>query len=388
MSEALSQGPLFLACLILMLGVVVIVHELGHYLAGRAFGAASESFSVGFGKSIFERTDSRGTRWRINWVPLGGFVKFVGEAQGPADVGKIEQGPIGKPYNDLSVGQRSIVAMAGPAANFLLAIVLFAIIALVEGSQRERVIIDTVGEGTPAAAAGFQTGDVITSISGRTVENVSDFLPRIQLGSGKETPVVIERGGAEMTITVIPERTMRQNAVGQRVSMGTIGAGLKREPLERKRYNPVTAVGAGVSETLSTIDLTTWMLGRMIMGQEPLNNLTGPVGIGDTTRRVVKSAVDATHVPLSVRVQYVVVTIIKICALVSVGIGFFNLLPLPVLDGGHLVFNAYEAIAGKALPAKVQEASLTVGLVLLLGMVVFVTWGDIIETGIFQSVGS
>ncbi|MGB2178053.1 MAG: site-2 protease family protein, partial [Hyphomonas sp.] len=127
MGELLSQGPLFLACLIFMMGIVVIVHEFGHYLAGRAFGAAVESFSVGFGSPLYERKDKRGTRWRINWIPLGGFVKFAGEAQTAADIGKLENGLVGRPYPELGVGQRSIVSLAGPLANFVLASLIFAL---------------------------------------------------------------------------------------------------------------------------------------------------------------------------------------------------------------------------------------------------------------------
>ena len=126
MTEILAQGPIFLLCLAFLLGVVVIIHELGHYWAGRWFGAAVESFSIGFGHSIYERKDKNGTRWRVNWIPLGGFVKFVGESQLPSDVGKVEQGPTGRAYPELGVGARSIVALAGPAANFVLAVLLFA----------------------------------------------------------------------------------------------------------------------------------------------------------------------------------------------------------------------------------------------------------------------
>ena len=125
MSGIVSQGPIFIACLVFLLGVVVIVHEYGHYVAGRFYGAAVESFSVGFGKPIFEKTDKRGTRWRLNWIPLGGFVKFVGESQMAGDVGKIEQGPKGKPFHEVGVWGRTVVAAAGPMANFLLATLIF-----------------------------------------------------------------------------------------------------------------------------------------------------------------------------------------------------------------------------------------------------------------------
>lgn len=385
--EFLSQGPLFLGSLIFMLGIVVIIHELGHYLAGRIYGAAAESFSVGFGRPIFEVRDKRNTRWRVNWIPLGGFVKFVGESQLAGDVGKIESGPVGRAFNELGVGPRSVIAVAGPLANFLLAVVIFSLMLFFNGSPRQQINIDTVNEGSPAAIAGFMTGDVISSVRGEPVEALADFVPLIQLGAGQEMSVGVIRNGAPLELLVTPERVMRENGIGQIMPMGSIGIGMSLTQLEPKRFGVIGALVGGVAETGETLETTVWMIGRMATGKEPLSSLTGPVGIGDTTRRVYNSAIEATHVPLSTRLNYLFWTTLQICALVSVGIGFFNLLPLPVLDGGHLVFNAYEAVMGKALPAKVQEASLTAGLVLLIGMFVFVTWGDILETGIFKTAG-
>lgn len=370
-----------------MLGVVVIVHELGHYLAGRFYGAAAESFSVGFGKPIFEVVDKRNTRWRVNWIPLGGFVKFVGESQLAGDVGKIETGPVGRAFPELGVGARSVVAVAGPLANFILAAVIFSLMLFFNGSVREEIGVSDVVEGSPAAAAGFEAGDVIQSVKGEQVESRSDFLPIIQLGANEQILVDVLRSGETVTLAVTPERVTRENAIGQTTSMGSIGIAMTVDRLEPVHFGVLDSIVGGIVQTGETLDTTVWMIGRMATGKEPLSSLTGPVGIGDTTRRVYNGAIEATHVPLSQRLNYLFWTTLQICALVSVGIGFFNLLPLPVLDGGHLVFNAYEALMGKALPAKVQEASLTAGLVLLIGMFVFVTWGDILETGIFKSAG-
>lgn len=383
----LSQGPLFLGSLVFMLGVVVIIHELGHYLAGRMFNAAAESFSVGFGKPVFERTDKRGTRWRLNWIPLGGFVKFVGESQLPNDVGREEQGLVGRPFMSLGVGARSVIAVAGPLANFILAALLFAIILFFNGSAVERLVVSDVNENSPAEAAGFIPGDVITHIKDKPVTNRDDFVPVVQLGAGEVLPVIVNRDGVEVVVTVTPERIERDNGLGQIVPQGTIGVEFQPIDRERRSYSAPEALLGGILETGETLRMTTWMIGRMATGQEPISSLTGPIGIGDVTRRVVNGTMDAEHVPLMQRLTFAGWTILKICALVSVGIGFFNLLPLPVLDGGHLVFNAYEAIAGKALPERIQEAFLTAGVVLLGVMFLVVTWGDILETGILNSVG-
>ncbi len=387
MNSLLTQGPIFIASLVLMLGVVVVVHELGHYLAGRFFGAAAESFSVGFGKPIVERTDARGTRWRINWVPLGGFVKFVGEPQAPGDVGRIEQGPVGKAYSELGPGARSIVAMAGPAANFVLAIVLFSLIFWANGSAREQLSIATVEPGGPAAIAGFEPGDRIIEVGGKALENRMDLLLPVQLGAGDPLDIVVERERERLSLVVTPERRMLDNGVGQVQPLGAIGVAFQPVVLERQTYHPLAALVEGTTETGKTVSMTVDMIVRMVTGREPLSNLSGPVGIGDVTRRVVNRTMAADHVSLGTRLVALGWTALHICALVSVGIGLFNLLPLPVLDGGHLVFNAYEAITGKAMPEKIQEASLTLGLFLLIGLFVVVTLGDIIETGVFASGG-
>lgn len=388
MIGALSQGAIFIVSLVLMLGIVVVVHELGHYLAGRLFGAAAESFSVGFGNSIFERTDKRGTRWRINWIPLGGFVKFVGEAQAPGDLGQVVSGPVGKPYTELTPLQRIGVSLAGPAANFVLAVFLFAAILFANGSPRQTITITGVVEGGPAAAAGLAEGDRVVAVNGKPVENATDLLIPVQLGAGDPLDVTVLRSGAETVLTVTPQRQIRENAVGMTQPMGTIGIAFEPVPLEPQEYGPLGALAGGVRETGDTITLTANMIVRMATGKESLSNLSGPVGIGDVSRRVVNQTMAIEEVPLGTRIMALVWTGLQICALISVGIGLFNLLPLPILDGGHVVFNAYEAIRGKPLPEKIQEASLTVGLIMLIGLFVVVTLGDVMETGVFSATGN
>ncbi len=387
LDSAFSQGPIFLACLVFMLGLVVVVHELGHYLAGRAFGAAAESFSVGFGRSIVEITDRRNTRWRVNWIPLGGFVKFAGEHQTAGDIGHIEAAPVGRPFGDLSVGQRSLVLLAGPAANFVLAIVIFSLLAFVNGRSLETVSVGAVNPG-PAAEAGFAAGDRFVSVNGTPITDSATVRRIISLSTGDTLDVIVEREGQEISIAVTPVRMMMDNGLGQKHAVGALNIGLSVERTGRQDYGPLAAVSRGVLQTGEVIGTTGRMLGRMVTGREPLDQLSGPVGIGDLSRRVVTASLKADHVPLSTRLYVIFLNMVQVCAYVSVGIGLFNLLPLPVLDGGHLVFNAYEAVAGRALPARVQEISLSFGLALLLGMAVIVTWGDIVETGILGSFGA
>ncbi|MFN3214639.1 MAG: M50 family metallopeptidase [Henriciella sp.] len=390
MTGILAQGPIFLICLAFLLGAVVIIHELGHYLAGRYFGAAVESFSIGFGASIYERKDSKRTRWRVNWIPLGGFVKFVGESQLPGDVGKVEEGPIGKPYNQLSVGARSIVALAGPAANFLLAVFLFTIFFAFRGTEQYDVYAYQVNEGYPAAEAGMQAGDVIKSVDGSEIRQIADMIVITSMSSGRALPFEVQRGDELLTLTVTPRREVRANQLGQLVPQGTIGVvpAPLRESVQYRKYGPLEAIGMGVVETKDTVGHTVYMLGRIITGKEPLALMSGPVAIGDAGRRIVNRTMGAETVPLATRLSVLGWSALQLCALISIGIGFFNLLPLPVLDGGHLVFNAYEAMTGKVMPEKVQEVALMAGLGLLLTMFVFITWGDVLETGLFNGSAS
>jgi len=384
LGELLSQGPLFLACLIFMMGIVVVVHEYGHYLAGRAFGAAVESFSVGFGKPIFERKDRRGTRWRINWIPLGGFVKFAGEAQTAGDVGKLESGLTGKPYPELSVGQRSIVSLAGPMANFVLASLIFALMLGTFGRPNIEVGIHSVTAGSPAERGGLEAGDIFVSANGKTIKSRADVQLEVILNPHTPMTFVVRRADAEKTLVVTPDEAIRENELGQMVPQATIGVALGNvSVLAPTKYNPVEALGQGVVQTGKTIEQTVTMLSRIITGRMSVHTMSGPVGIGDVSRRIVNEVWSQENASVGTRVSELFWMLLGMCASISVGIGFFNLLPLPVLDGGHLVFNAYEALTGRHLPEKVQEVSLTFGLILLLGMVVVITWGDIIETGLF-----
>ncbi|MEZ5998849.1 MAG: M50 family metallopeptidase [Hyphomonas sp.] len=388
MGELLSQGPLFLVCLVFMMGVVVIVHEYGHYIAGRWFGAAVESFSVGFGRPMFERTDRKGTRWRVNWIPLGGFVKFVGEAQLANDVGTIETGPQGRAYPELNVWQRSVVSIAGPLANFALSSLIFAAFFAVYGRPNVEVGIVSVNAGSPAERGGLESGDIFVSANGKHIRSAGDVLVEVMLNPNTPMTFVVKRDGIEQDVTVTPEEVVRSNDLGQVVAQATIGVGIGNvEVDEPTHYNPVEALGQGVIETGATIQRTTTMLSRIVTGRMSIHAMTGPVGIGDVSRRTVNRVWNQEGVSVSTRLSELFWTLLTICAAISVGVGFFNLLPLPVLDGGHLVFNAYEAVTGRHLPEKVQEVSLTFGLILLLGMVVVITWGDVIETGLFGSGG-
>lgn len=386
MSSIFTQGPLGIVSLFIVLGLVVVVHELGHYLTGRAFGAAAESFSIGFGRPIYERKDKRNTRWRVNWIPFGGFVKFVGESQTAGDVGVVEDGPIGKKYMDLTVGQRSLVSVAGPLANFILAALIFALLAFNFGRNVEKITAREI-VGAPAQAAGFEVGDIILAVDGKDVGRTSDVQRIVSLSTGTALSFTVDRDGEILMLDVVPVRGETDNGFGQTVSVGLIGLRMQRETVGRVEFGPVAALGEGARQTIETITTTGKMLGRLVTGREPITQLSGPVGIGDMTRRVVSSTLEQDAAPLSARLKSVGWMLLQISAFVSVGIGLVNLLPFPILDGGHLVFNAYEAVTGSVLPERIQEVALTFGAIFLLGFAVVITAGDIVKTGILQSFG-
>lgn len=377
MFDFINQSLLFLVSLVFLLGVVVIIHELGHYFAGKLFGAAVESYSIGFGKPFFTRADRSGTFWEIRWIPLGGFVQF---AQHPI---KTYAPPSGKFFEELTVGQRAIIAVAGPVANFILAIFLFAALVLVNGEPRSQLVIESIEENSPAASAGFRDFDVIYAIDDKKVESYRDFMPKIQLGGGSERKVTVLRENREVDLYVTPERKLQDNGLGQQVKIGFIGVSFDYVGLPPKSHNPITAIGYGVGQTIDVVTLTGRTLGGIITGQESFLLLSGPIGIGDTTRRVVNTVVGAETISWTKRLTTLIIVLIELTALISIGIGLFNLLPLPILDGGHLLFYAYEAIRGKPLPQKVQELSLTFGFFLLMSLVVIITFGDILKTGLF-----
>lgn len=383
MEGVIGQGPLFLACLVFLMGIVVVVHELGHYLAGRMFGVAVESFSVGFGKSVYERRDRSGTRWRINWIPLGGFVAFADKRsleETPEQATQLE----GVAFDDIGPLKKIVISLAGPMANFVLAAAIYALSFGMNGVSVQTVQVAATLPGAPAERAGILAGDLIRAVNGKPIRNSSDVTVAVMLSPNTPLEMTVERAGEPLTLTVIPEEVVRDNQLGQRVAQSTIGVQMMATATaEHLRYGPIESVVAGVQETGIAIDRTVKMLGRIATGNMSFHTLSGPVGIGDVSRRVVNNVMDRPEVPLLERLDRLFWVLLSLCAAISVGVGFFNLLPLPVLDGGRVVFHAYEAVIGSKMPSQVEAMALRVGVFVLVAMVIVITWGDILETGVF-----
>ena len=404
----LTYAPLFL----LIISAVITVHELGHYWVGRLFGAAVESFAIGFGKPIWEKRDGRGTRWRINWLPLGGFVKFVGEMQLPQDVGAqtpetveteaearriAETLPkpkaakdgvettfydnqilVGRPYTVLNPWQRIAVSLGGPFANFIFAILAFGVLGFVHGiPQAQEVYVTDVLSGQAAEKAGFQAGDVVLEAGGRKVETRADVIMATQLSAGEKVTYSIKRGDAVMSLFATPvENEVTDEALRMKQKVGQIGLGLAQRDTSIRSLNPIEAVGYGVQRTGDAIGQTFNVLRRLVTGKEGIEKLSGPLGILHLTGGVTEMTMAQKDISLGEKLADLFWMLFQLAAMLSVGVGFFNLLPMPVLDGGAVVMTLAEAATGKPLPEKVQNVGLTIGLVCLVGFALVITFQD------------
>ncbi|HAV49812.1 MULTISPECIES: M50 family metallopeptidase [unclassified Brevundimonas] len=401
MIDFLAQAPLYVLPFLLVLTVVVTIHELGHFLVARAFGVKIDRFAIGFGRGLLSRTDRQGTEWRLGWIPLGGYVKFSGDldpSSVPDQAGLAElkdriiaeQGPeaIRDYFHFKPVWQRALIVLAGPMANFVLAIVVFTLLFSLIGVQIQPARVAQVSAGSPAASAGFLPGDLITGINGRRVEDQRDVTRIVSLSSGDRLRFMVERGGDELTLTAVPERETVTDPVAGRITVGRIGLGLlpAMDEIRHVRYGPIAAVGQAVSQTGDVLATSIRYIGRIFTGRESGDQLSGPIGIAKASGALTSAAVEANPDPGATAFN-LIVTMTSFAAILSIGIGFLNLLPIPILDGGHLVFYGYEAVAKKPVAARFQEAGFRVGLALLAGLMLFATWNDLQKLNLFKFLG-
>ncbi|MGV3577376.1 M50 family metallopeptidase [Brevundimonas sp.] len=401
MLEFLGQALIYIVPFLLVLTVIVTIHELGHFWVARAFGVKVDRFAIGFGKALFSRTDKHGIEWRVGWMPLGGYVKFSGDMDASSvpdsrglDALKSEiiaRDGVGAErdyFHFKPVWQRMLIVAAGPVANFILAIFIFTILFSAIGDRLRPALVADVTTGSPAAAAGFRTGDLITAINGRVIADAGEVTRKVTLSSGDALRFTVERAGTEMELVATPIRRTETDPIAGRVSVGRIGLALTSPPGSTRyvRYNPIEAVGRGVRETGDILGTTLTYLGRIFSGRESGDQLSGPIGIAKASGALTTAAVAANPDPGAMALN-LLLTLTSFAAILSIGIGFLNLLPIPVLDGGHLVFYAYEAVAKKPVAANVQEAGYRVGLALLAGLMLFATWNDLQKSNVFQFLG-
>lgn len=349
--------------------VVVFFHELGHFWVARRCGVAVETFSIGFGKALISRYDKKGTRWQVGWLPLGGYVKFLGddnaasapdsEALAQMDASAKQQTLFYKP-----LWQRSAVVAAGPFANFLLAIIIFAALYMSFGQQIVRPLIDQVMPASAAERGGLQSGDLIVAINGDDMESFGDVQRIVSVSAGEPLEMEILRAQEPLLLTVTPERVLQTDRFGNEFSIGRLGVSAMSSPeyIERATFGPIEAVTRAVGETYFIVEQTFVVIGRIITGRESMDMLGGPIKIAQISGQTATLGI---------------IALIHLTAVLSVSIGLVNLFPIPVLDGGHLLFYAYEAVFRRPVPERVQEIGMRVGLGLILTLFVFLTWNDI-----------
>jgi len=401
MTGFLGQALLYIVPFLLVLTFIVTIHELGHFLVARAFGVKIDRFSIGFGKTIVARTDKHGTEWRLAWLPLGGYVKFSGDLDASsvpdqAGLAELRQRVIAENgagaerdyFHFKPIWQRALIVAAGPAANFLLAMVLFTVLFSVLGEQISPPRVYQVAPGSPAAEAGFRPMDMIRTVNGRPVVESAEVTNTVIMSAGDPLTFTVERAGALVTLVATPERRMEDNELAGRIRVARIG--LVLAPLQTdvrfRQLNPIEAAGKGVETIGTTVGTTATYIGRIFTGKESGDLLNGPLGIAKAAGGVTRQAVAANPDP-GYMAANLALTFLQFAAIVSIGIGIVNLLPIPVLDGGHLLFYAYEAVARRPVPARVQEVGYRVGLALLAGLMLFATWNDLQKLSLFKFLG-
>jgi regulator of sigma E protease len=358
---------------LIVLTVVVFVHEMGHFLVGRWCGVGVTAFSVGFGPEIVGFTDRRGTRWKLSAVPLGGYVKFVGDVNAAsvpdtAEYNRMspEERAISFPFQH--VAKRAAIVAAGPIANFLLAIAIFAGVTYVNGRQVLTPRIESIQAGSAAERAGFQPGDVIISINGTPIESFADMQRWVSASPGESLTLVVDRGGQQVPLQAVPDLKEQSTPFGKQ-RIGLLGLQASRDPADIRRvtYGPYGALKAGVGETWYVIERTFNYIGKLVTGRESTDQLSGPIRIAQVSGQVANIGG--------------VGGLIGLVAVLSVSIGLINLFPVPLLDGGHLLFYGIEAARGRPLSERAQEIGFRIGFALVVMLMLFATWNDIVHLG-------
>jgi regulator of sigma E protease len=355
-----------------VLTIVVFFHELGHFLIARWAGVKVLTFSLGFGPELAGFNDRHGTRWKISAIPLGGYVKFFGdesEASTPASAETLasmtEEERAGS-FHHKKVGPRAAIVAAGPIANFILAIVIFACLFTFLGKPSTTARVDKVEAGSAAERAGFQVGDVVTVIDGSIISNFSDMQRIVSIHGGDTLNFTIKRGDATLQLRGTPEQLEKKDSFGNVHRLGVMGITRATAPgdVVTERVDPATAVWLGVRETWFVIDRTLAYIGGVFTGREAADQVGGPLRIAQISGQVATIGLGA---------------LIQLAAVLSISIGLLNLFPVPLLDGGHLLFYAVEAIRGRPLSERAQEMGFRIGLGLVLMLMVFATYNDILH---------
>ncbi|HXC57207.1 MAG TPA: RIP metalloprotease RseP [Rhizomicrobium sp.] len=366
----LSWSVYGIPAFLFLITVVVFFHELGHFSVARLFGVRIETFSIGFGPAIVKWTDRKGTLWKISWIPLGGFVKFFGDADGAstpdreaaARMSPAERG-VAFPYKPL--WQRALIVVAGPVANFILAIVILTVMFMAVGRVLTPAVVSAVVPHSVAESAGVRAGDVIVAIDGDRIASYEELQQIVSLSAGQNLPIVLSRAGKELTVWATPRETEITDPFNNKMKVGQLGI-KNTTPRRLVRLGPIDAVGAAFGEVGDIVSVTFRARGQLFKGNG--SQLSGPLGIAKLSGQVAAVSFLA---------------LIQLAALLSVSIGLVNLFPIPLLDGGHLLYYACEGVLGRPLGERAQDVGFRLGLAVVLGIFLLATWNDLVRLNLF-----
>lgn len=361
----------YLVPFLFVLTVVVFFHELGHFLVARRCGIKVLTFSIGFGPEIVGFNDRHGTRWKLSAIPLGGYVKFFGDdnaASVPdqAAVAAMTEDEKNDSFAHQPVRSRAAVVAAGPIANFILAIAIFAGIFMIVGKQTTTPRVDAVQPGSAAQAAGFKPGDLVLSIDGTEIASFSDMQRIVSVSAGEPMAVAVERDGKEVTLHATPQMRELKDNFGNVHRLGVLGISRSMAPgdMKTEKAGPVQAVVMGAQETWFIVDRTLSYIGGIFTGRQDADQLGGPIRIAQVSGQVASIGFTA---------------LMHLTAVLSVSIGLLNLFPIPLLDGGHLLFYGIEAARGRPLSERAQEVGFRIGLAIVVMLMIFATFNDILH---------
>jgi regulator of sigma E protease len=360
----------YLLPFLFVLTVVVFVHELGHFLVARWYGVGVKTFSIGFGPEIFGFNDRYGTRWRLSWIPLGGYVKFIDDenaaSAGQKPLEQMTPEEREQSFQAKPLGQRAAVVAAGPIANFILAILIFTAIFSLFGERITAAKVDIVNPGSAAERAGFLPGDTIVSIDGQKIKSFSEMQRIVGTRPDQALHFVVDRDGKLIDITATPERKEITDHFGNTIRLGLLGIQRSASPDDwtLKRHDPLTAFVMAVKECYFVISRSLAYLYDVVTGREAADQLGGPIRIAQVSGQVATAGF---------------IALLNLAAIISVSIGLLNLFPIPMLDGGHLLFYGIEAVRGRPLSETTQEIGFRIGLAFVLMLMLFATWNDLIH---------
>ncbi|MGA9457989.1 MAG: RIP metalloprotease RseP [Pseudolabrys sp.] len=370
--SALGGGLIgYVVPFLFVLTIVVFFHELGHFLMARLCGIKVLVFSIGFGPEIAGFNDRYGTRWKISAIPLGGYVKFFGDdnaASVPDQAAAASMSDADRKDSFMfqPVRSRAAVVAAGPIANFVLAIAIFAAIFMTVGKQTTSARVDTVQPASAAEVAGFKPGDLVTAINGEKIQSFSDMQRIVSISAGDTLSIDVDRGGAPITLKATPQLKELKDNFGNVHRLGVLGISRSMSPgdIKTEKAGPLRAVVMGAQETWFVVDRTLAYIGGVFVGREAADQLGGPIRIAQVSGQVATAGFTA---------------LIHLTAVLSVSIGLLNLFPIPLLDGGHLLFYAIETIRGRPLSERAQEVGFRIGLAVVVMLMIFATFNDILR---------